>query len=94
MTKIPFESYKSSLIDDIQQATDYESLESRILDAQIELDGKEECETDEDLLVRILKFSHEQVMAGKTYSQEDAEHYLDQRLYEFVACPIHHLLLL
>ena len=83
MTKIPFEAYKSSLIEDIQQATDYESLESRLLDAQMELDSKEECETNEDMLVRILKLSHEQVMAGKTYSQEDVENYLDQRLYEF-----------
>ena len=83
MTKIPFEAYKSSLIDDIQQATDYESLESRLLDAQMELDSKEECETNEDVLVKILKFSHEQVMAGKTYSQEEAERFLDQRLYEF-----------
>jgi hypothetical protein len=35
------------------------------------------------VLVKILKFSHEQVMAGKTYSQEEAERFLDQRLYEF-----------
>ena len=83
MTKKPFEAYKSSLIEDIQQATDYESLESRLLDAQMELDSKEECETNEDVLVKILKFSHEQVMAGKTYSQEEAERFLDQRLYEF-----------
>ena len=81
MTKIPFEAYKSSLIDDIQQATDYESLESRLLDAQMELDSKEECETNEDVFVKILKFSHEQVMAGKTYSQEEAERFLDQRLF-------------
>ncbi len=81
MTKIPFEAYISSLIDDIQQATDYESLESRLLDAQMELDSKEECETNEDVLVKILKFSHEQVMAGKTYSQEEAERFLDQRLF-------------
>ena len=58
-------------------------LESRLLDAQMELDSKEECETNEDVLVKILKFSHEQVMAGKTYSQEEAERFLDQRLYEF-----------
>ena len=70
-----FEAYKSSLIEDIQQTTDFESLESRILDAQMELDSKGECETNEDLLVRILKLSHEQLMAGKGYSQEDAEHF-------------------
>ena len=50
MTKKPFEAYKSSLIEDIQQATDYESLESRLLDAQMELDSKEECETNEESL--------------------------------------------
>ena len=38
---------------------------------------------DEEILVKILKLSHDQVMAGKSYSQEEAEHYLDQRLYEF-----------
>ena len=38
---------------------------------------------NEDVLVKILKFSHEQVMAGKTFSQEEAERYLDQRLYDF-----------
>lgn len=37
---------------------------------------------DEELLVKILKLSHERVMAGKSFSQEEAEHYLDQRLYE------------
>ena len=78
-----FEAYKSSLIEDIQQTTDFESLESRILDAQMELDSKGECETNEDLLVRILKLSHEELMAGKGYSQEDVEHFLDRRLYEF-----------
>ena len=38
---------------------------------------------EEELLVKSLKFSHEQVIAGKTYSQEEAERFLDQRLYEF-----------
>lgn len=38
---------------------------------------------EEDLLVKILKISHRNVMAGKNYSQEEAEHFLDQRLYEF-----------
>ena len=38
---------------------------------------------EDELLVKILKFSHEQVKAGKTYSQEEAERFLDQRLYEF-----------
>ena len=38
---------------------------------------------DEELLVKILKLSHEQVLAGKTLSQEEAERFLDQRLYEF-----------
>ena len=35
---------------------------------------------DEELLVKILKLSHSQVMAGKSYSQEEAEQFLDQRL--------------
>ena len=35
---------------------------------------------DEEILVKILKLSHDQVMAGKSYSQEEAERYLDQRL--------------
>ena len=38
---------------------------------------------DEELLVKILKLSHEKVMAGKSFSQEEAERFLDQRLYEF-----------
>jgi len=39
--------------------------------------------SDEDLLVKILQISHRNVMAGKSYSQEEAERFLDQRLYEF-----------
>ena len=38
---------------------------------------------EEDLLVKILMRSHEELMAGKSYSQEEAEEYLDQCLYEF-----------
>lgn len=38
---------------------------------------------NEEILVKILKLSHSQVMAGKSHSQEEVEHYLDQRLYEF-----------
>jgi hypothetical protein len=38
---------------------------------------------DEDRLVRILQLSHSQILAGNSYSQEEAEHFLDQRLYEF-----------
>ena len=38
---------------------------------------------DEEILVKILKLSHEQVLAGKSFSQEETERYLDQRLYEF-----------
>ena len=38
---------------------------------------------DEDLLVKILKLSHKQVTAGKSFSQTEAETYLNQRLYEF-----------
>ena len=37
---------------------------------------------DDELLVKILKLSHERVMDGKSFSQEEAERYLDQRLYE------------
>lgn len=40
-------------------------------------------ENDENLLVKILKLSHSQVTAGKSFSQKEAECYLDQRLYEF-----------
>ncbi len=36
----------------------------------------------EDLLVKILQISHEQVMAGKSYSQKEAKRYLDEQLYE------------
>ena len=39
--------------------------------------------TDEEKLVKILQLSHSQVLAGKNYSQEVAECFLDQRLYEF-----------
>ncbi len=37
---------------------------------------------EEERLVKILQLSHSQVLAGKSYSQEEAEHFLDQRLYE------------
>ena len=35
---------------------------------------------NEELLIKILKLSHSQVVAGKSYSQEEAERFLDQRL--------------
>jgi hypothetical protein len=38
---------------------------------------------EEERLVKILQLSHSQVLAGKSYSQEEAERYLDDRLYEF-----------
>ena len=38
---------------------------------------------DEERLVKILKLSHEQVLAGKSFSQEETDRYLDKRLYEF-----------
>ena len=38
---------------------------------------------EEERLVRILQLSHSQILAGKSYSQEEAERFLDQRLYEF-----------
>ena len=38
---------------------------------------------DEERLVKILQISHSQAMAGKTYSQEEVDSYLDQRHYEF-----------
>ena len=37
---------------------------------------------EEDLLVKILNISHRNVLAGKSYSQQEAEQFLDQRLYE------------
>ena len=39
--------------------------------------------SDEERLVKILQLSHSQVLDGKSYSQEEAERYLDDRLYEF-----------
>ncbi len=38
---------------------------------------------EEILLTKILKVGHQQVMAGKSYSQEEVELFLDTRLYEF-----------
>lgn len=38
---------------------------------------------EEDRLVKILQLSHSQVMEGHSYSQEEADRFLDQRLYEF-----------
>ena len=32
---------------------------------------------DEEILAKILKLSHDQVMAGKSYSQEEVELFLD-----------------
>lgn len=37
---------------------------------------------NDKLLEKILHISHEQVLAGKSCSQEEAERYLDERLYE------------
>ena len=82
MTKIPFENYKDLLIADIRLTPDFDSLKDRLLDAQMEMDNSEEVETDEDLLVKILQLSHRQVIAGKSYSQEEVERFLDDRLYE------------
>ena len=36
---------------------------------------------DEEILVKILTLSHKQVLAGKSFSQEETERYLDQRLF-------------
>ncbi len=37
---------------------------------------------NEDALLTILRRSHADVMAGRTFSQEEAERFLDQRMYE------------
>ena len=37
---------------------------------------------DEELLVKILKLSHEKVMAGKSFSQEEAERFWDLKRLE------------
>ena len=79
MRKIPFETYKQQLISEIQETMDYDSLEDRLLDAQMEMENASEVETDEDLLVKILKVSHQQVVDGKTYSQQEVERFIDQR---------------
>lgn len=39
--------------------------------------------SEEERLAKILQLSHSQVLAGKSYPQEGAERYLDDRLYEF-----------
>ena len=39
--------------------------------------------SEEESLVKILQLSHSQILAGKSISQEEAERFLDQRLYEF-----------
>lgn len=83
MTKIPFETFKSQLIADLQNASDYDSLEDKLLDAQMEMDTTAEPEDNEELLVKILKISHRQVVEGRTYTQEEVERFLDQRMYEF-----------
>jgi len=38
---------------------------------------------EEERLIKILQLSHSQVLDGKSYSQEEVERYLDDRLYEF-----------
>ena len=35
---------------------------------------------EEDLLVKILKISHRNVLVGKSYSQEETKRFLDSRL--------------
>ena len=37
----------------------------------------------QDALIAILKKSHADVLAGRTYSQTEAERFLDERKYEF-----------
>ena len=39
--------------------------------------------SEEERLVKILQLSHSQILAGKSISQEEADRFLDQRLYEF-----------
>lgn len=39
--------------------------------------------SEDEKLVKLLQLSHSQILSGKSYSQEEAERYLDQRLYEF-----------
>ena len=35
---------------------------------------------EEERLVKILQLSHSQILAGKSFSQEEAERFLDDRL--------------
>lgn len=39
--------------------------------------------TNDEALIAILKKSHDDIVAGRTFSQEEAEMFLTQRMYEF-----------
>ena len=43
---------------------------------------------DEEILVKILKLSHDQVMAGKSYSQEEAEFSTYRTLFREGRCRV------
>ena len=78
----PFETYRQKLADGILQSENYEALEDQILEAEWELADEPVYDTRDETMIAILKKSHAEALAGKTFSMEEVERLMDERIYE------------
>ncbi len=82
MRTLPLEAYKQKLAEGILQAEDYEALEDKILEAEWDMADVRVAEASEETMIAILKKSHAEGLAGKTYSMEEVEREMDNKIYE------------
>ena len=81
MRTTPFETYRQKLADSILQAEDYEALEDQLLEAEWEMADEPVYDTRDETMMAILKKSHAEALTGKTYSMEEVERLMDERIY-------------
>ena len=77
-----FETYRNSLADSILSAKSYEELDDKLFEASCDLGGYQVHDISDEAMAAIMRRSQSDVMAGRVYSMDDMEAFMNRKVYE------------
>ncbi|MBQ3632137.1 MAG: hypothetical protein II949_13015 [Prevotella sp.] len=77
-----FETYRKELADSILSAKDFQELDDKLFEASCDLGGYQTHEISDEAMAAIMRKSQSDVEAGRIYSMDDMEAFMNSKVYE------------
>lgn len=77
-----FETYRNGLVDSILSTKSFEELDDKLFEASCDIGGYTTHEISDEAMTAIMRKSQSDVEAGRVYSMDEMEAFMNRKVYE------------